>query len=173
MSFAALACFALAGILTLWLFMVWRGLSQDWLPAELKAARLAQIEEDLVVDEPFPVIGRPDRVYRLADGAHVPVELKNRTRHSIYETDIAEISLRAWLLRRNGKPTAEHGYVVINSRDTGTREATKVELRDDAFCERLIRRYIDIVEGRVVARKSRGPKCKSCGHFARCQTPPN
>ena len=169
MSFASLVCFALAAAIAVWVGMVWRGVSQDWLPEDLKAGRLVNVEEDLTTDEPYAVVGRPDQVYRLATGLHVPVELKNRDKHTVYETDIAEISLRAWLLRMNGKPTAEHGYMAINSRGTGKRVAMKVDLRDDAFCEALIQRHIALIQGQAVPRKSRGAKCKSCGHLARCQ----
>lgn len=170
MNLAALVCFTLAAGIAVWAAMVWRGVSQDWLPDELKEGRLVNVEEDLIADEPYGVVGRPDQVYRLAAGLHVPVELKNRDRHAVYETDIAEISLRGWLLRKNGKPTAGHGYMAINSRENGRRVAMKVALRDDTFCEALIERYIALVQGGAAPRKSRGAKCRSCGHAARCKT---
>ena len=168
MTLPALLCFLAAAGLAWWLYMAWPGLSQDWLPDDLKAGKLARVEEDLTADEPEPVIGRPDQVYRLATGLHVPVELKNRDSFAVYDTDIAEISLRAWLLRKNGMPTAGHGYVVINNRKTGKREAQSVELENDAFCEQLIHRYIDLVTGRAKARMAHQGKCKSCGHRSRC-----
>ena len=170
MSFASLLCFALAAGLALWVAMIWRGIAQDWLPDDLRAGRLVSVEEDLIVDGPYGVVGRPDQVYRLATGLHVPVELKNRDKHVVYETDLAEISLRAWLLRKNGKPTATHGYVAINSRVNGRRVAKRVDLRDDVFCESLIERYISLVHGGATPRKSRGAKCRTCGHASRCQT---
>jgi hypothetical protein len=111
MNLIAITFIALAAALAIWIFMVWRGMSQDWLPIELKTAKLVNVEEDLIVDEPFPVIGRPDQVYRLKNGLHVPLELKNRDQYRIYDTDVAEISLRAWLLRKNGKKTASYGYM--------------------------------------------------------------
>lgn len=42
----------------------------------------------------------------------------------------------------------------------------RVELRDDAFCEQLVTRYLDIIERRTKPRKSRGRKCNTCGHRA-------
>ena len=167
MTLLALFCFLAAAGLAWWLYMAWPGLSQDWLPDDLKAGKLVRVEEDLTADEPEPVIGRPDQVYRLATGLHVPVELKNRDSFAVYVTDIAEISLRAWLLRKNGMPTAGHGYVVINNRKTSKREAQSVELENDAFCERLIHRYIDLVTGRAKPRMAHQGKCKSCGHRSR------
>lgn len=163
-----LVCFVLAALLAAWVFMVWRGVSQDWLPEELKTGRLVAVEEDLTTDEPYPVIGRPDQVYALSNGLHVPIELKNRDGHAVYESDIAEISLRAWLLRRNGKTTAAYGYVILNNFESGKRVAVRVDLRTDDFCERLIARYIAISERGASPRRSRGNKCMSCGHRARC-----
>ena len=168
MTLPALLCFLAAAGLAWWLYMAWPGLSQDWLPEDLKAGKLVNVEEDLTTDEPYPVIGRPDQVYRLATGLHVPVELKNRDSYTVYDTDIAEVSLRAWLLRKNGRATAAHGYVAINNRKTGKREAQRVELGDDAFCEQLIRRYIEVTMGHATPRMAHRGKCKSCGHRSRC-----
>lgn len=169
MTILGLACFVIAAVLAVWLFMVWRGVSRDWLPSDLKAGKLVRIEENFVTDEPYPVVGRPDQVYRLADGLHAPVELKNRDTFKVHETDVAEISLRAWLMRRNGLATAQYGYLAINNRKSGKRQAIRVDLRDDAFCERLIQRYIDVTTGRATPRQAPIGKCKSCGHRSRCR----
>ena len=42
------------------------------------------------------------------------------------------------------------------------------KLRDDAYCEQLVARYIDLTERRAKARKSRGRKCDTCGHRSEC-----
>lgn len=168
MTPGALLCFFAAGALGWWLYMAWPGLSQDWLPDELKEGKLVNVEEDLTADDPYPVNGRPDQVYLLSSGLHTPVELKNRDSFTVYDTDIAEISLRAWLLRQNGRSTADYGYVVINNRKTGRREASRVDLGDDAFCHQLIERFIDLTTGRAIPRMAHKGKCKSCGHRSRC-----
>lgn len=162
--------FAMALVLAGWTFMVWRGFTQNWLPPELAAGQVAQVERNLFINAPFPVVGRPDQVYRLPDGLHVPLENKNRDAPRVYETDIAQLSLQAWLLRLNGLETAPFGFVAINSRKTRERRAVRVELRDDAYCEQLVARYIDITERRTKARKSRGRKCNTCGHRLVCLT---
>lgn len=156
----------LVGAIFIWL--VWRGFAQNWRPEELKRGKVVLVEEDLFVDGPFPLAGRPDQVYRLANGLHVPVDNKNRNVHRVYQTDMAELSLQAWLLRRHGMPTAPYGYVAANNRKTGERKALKVQLGDDQYCERLFRRYLELIEGRTEARRSVGPKCNSCGHRRRC-----
>lgn len=149
-------------------FMVWRGFTQNWRPEDLKAGKVVLVEQNLFANAPYPLVGRPDQVYRRTNGLHVPVENKNRDFHRVYETDVAELSLQAWLLRLNGMPTASYGYVAVNSRKTGERKAFKVELGGDAYCERLVRRYLDLIEGRAAARPSRGRKCDTCGHRRAC-----
>lgn len=149
-------------------FLVWRGFAQDWLPKELKAGRVVLVEKNLTAKEPYPVVGRPDQVYVLGNGLHVLVENKNRDRYRVYDTDIAQLSLQAWLLRRNGMPTAPYGFVAINNRRTGRRKTLRVDLGDDAYCERLISRYMAIIEGRAQPRRSPGPKCNTCGHRSEC-----
>ena len=160
--------FGLAIAVAVWMLIVWRGFTQDWLPDELKTARVALVEKNLRIDGPFPVVGRPDRVYRLATGEHIPVENKNRDLDRVFETDLAQLSLQAWLLRHKGFKTAGHGYVAINNRRTRQRTAHRVELLDDSACVRIINRYLDVTEGRAQPRKSRGKKCNSCGHRIAC-----
>lgn len=168
MTFFSFLFFVLALAVAVWTALVWRGFTQTWMPEELKGAKLVLVEKNLWTDATFPVVGRPDRVYRLATGDHVPLENKNRDGHAVYETDIAQLSLQAWLLRQTGKATAAFGYVVINSRRTGQRKSIRVDLYGDTACEQIIQRYFDITEGRTVPRKSRGGKCKSCGHRQHC-----
>lgn len=156
--------------LAFWLYRFWRGLVPKWLPAELEGAKLVQVEQDLYAKAPFKVAGRPDRVYRTRDGLHVPVEYKNRDRFAVYEADIAQLSLQSWLLRQNGHRTAAFGYAVVNDRNTGEHKALRVDLKDDVFCERLIARYVDVIQRRVQARKSRGRKCNTCGHRTPCES---
>ncbi len=168
MTWISLICWMLVLCLLMWLIVVWRGMSQDWLPLELKDARLVYVEHNFFVDAPFPVVGRPDQVYRLPDGRHVPLENKNRNSYRVYDGDIAQLSLQAWLLRELGKPTADFGYVVINHRRTGKRQAVRVSLWSDAACEKLIERYLTLIDKHAKPHKSLGPKCKSCGHRGVC-----
>lgn len=176
----AFGLFGLAVAAAVWTALVWRGFTQVWLPEELKHAKVAMVEKNLRIDAPLPVVGRsgkrlrlpvvgrPDRVYRLESGLHVPVENKNRDGHWIYDTDIAQLSLQAWLLRQKGMETASFGFVAINSRRSGRRQALRVELLGDGECLRIIQRYLDVIEGRAVPTKSRGGKCNTCGHRSIC-----
>lgn len=167
----SLSIYVLLGVaiaLVAWIFLVWRGVTQDWLPPDLAAGRVVLVEKNLYTNSPYCLAGRPDQVYRLQDGSHVPVELKNHTAARVYDTDVAQLSLQAWMLRRNGMKTAPHGYVALQTPQARARRAIRVQLHDDAFCESLIARYLAIIEGRRAPQKSRGPKCKTCGHFSIC-----
>lgn len=167
-SLTSFVLWSLALALAVWIFMVWRGFTQAWLPDELKNSKIAMIERDLKTDFPYRVVGRPDQVYRLPDGQLVPVENKNRDVVRVYDTDVAQLSLQAWLMRRNGLPTAPFGFVAVNNRKTRRRQAIRVSLKQDEECEALIASHIELIEGRTKPKKSRGGKCKSCGHRAAC-----
>jgi CRISPR-associated exonuclease Cas4 len=141
---------------------------EGWLPAELRQGEMVGVEKSLMATTPFLVTGRPDRVYRLASGAHTPLDFKNRDTTRLFESDRAQLSLQAWLLRRNSKPTAPHGYLVVRLRKTGKTSALKVDLGDDAYCERLIRRYLALREGSVKPVKAKDARCNTCGHKGDC-----
>lgn len=167
--------YALVLLVIVLLWLAWRyrpvGSRNDgWEPLELKTARLLHIEEDMsaVTDDGTTVYGRPDRVYRTPDGLHIPVEYKTRRRASIYPSDVAQLSLHAWLLNKNGHPAAGHGYVVIQT--PGGRSAHPVRLYQAYECERMISRYNAVAAGTRPARANRGRRCDKCGHKDRCWT---
>lgn len=148
----------------LWLALRSRRITEDWLPPELAAARLALIEKDLFCERPFRLAGRPDRVYVHQSGIMTPLEFKNRERFVTYQTDVAELSLQAWLLRRKGKRTSAYGYVTVRQRSTGIHRCLRVSLMSDKACEALIRRYQDVCSGRVEPQPCPPRRCGSCRH---------
>ena len=152
----------IAGVV--WLALRSRRIAENWLPPELAAARLALIEKDLFCERPFRLAGRPDRVYVHQSGIMTPLEFKNRERFVTYQTDVAELSLQAWLLRRKGKRTSAHGYVTVRQRSTGIHRCLRVSLMSDEACEALIRRYQDVSSGRVQPQPCPPRRCGSCRH---------
>ena len=166
-----LLVFGLAALMAgAWTYLVWRGFSQDWLPPELETASVVMVEKQMACEAPYPVVGRFDQVYKTGDGLHVPVEGKNRDTHRVFQTDVAQLSLQAWLLRRNGYMTAPYGFVAVNSRVSGGRKAIKVDLLGELECEKMVTRFLAVRYGKTRPIKSLGPKCRSCGHKARCQS---
>lgn len=141
---------------------------KSWLPEELRRAEAVWVEKRLTVEAPFWVVGRLDRVYRLAGGTHTPLEFKNRNTTRLFESDRAQLSLQAWLLRKSGKPTTEHGWLVVQERKSKQKRALKVDLGDDAYCERLIRRYLAVRDGQLQPVKADDARCNACAHKAIC-----
>lgn len=158
---------------------------KDWLPHELKTAKVLAVEQDAVVDvpsrswgergawgviasRPIRLSGRFDQAYVLETGEVVPVEYKNRNGHTVYDTDVAQLSLQAWQLRQQGRRTAPFGFVVTRNRFNGKRKAHKVVPFDDDKCVGLIQRYLDVYSGQVKPHRKVGRKCDSCGHKERC-----
>lgn len=142
----------------------WRSREGAWLPQELKGGRLVMVEEDLFLEYPYKIACRADRVYANGYGLLVPVEFKNRDGFRAFITDIAQLSLQAWVLRQKGWPTAEYGYVVIRQRGSARHTAVRVELFGNNYCEALIERHFALKRGLVTARKITGSRCLSCGH---------
>lgn len=145
------------------------GMFESWRPAQLRGARLVMVERDLFAGSgDLALAGRPDRVYRTRDKLYVPVEYKTRKGFRLYATDVAQLSLQAWQLRRTGKSTGPTGYVVVSETGSGKRRALAVQLGDDAYCEALMRRYHALRRDKESARRNTGPKCASCAHRSRC-----
>ena len=159
-----LVCGTILSIVLCWIALRVFSRQEAWLPNELKMARLRFVERDIFVDKPYALAGRPDRVYALPNGLLTPLEFKNRNRFVTYETDIAELSLQAWMLRRCGHATSSHGYVTIRQRDTAEHRCLRVSLLDDAQCLALIQRYRAIISGQVEPRTCPPNRCRSCRH---------
>jgi CRISPR/Cas system-associated exonuclease Cas4 (RecB family) len=111
--------------------------------------------------------GRPDQVYRFESGQYVVVEFKTRTHFEVYETDRAQLSLYAYVLRLNGYSTAEYGYVVIHNRKTGERVTQKSALHDDVWAVQTLERYVELQRGSEPTFNI-APKCNHCSHQVRC-----
>lgn len=141
----------------------------DWQPHELMTAELMHIEQDLAgtLSTGHHLYGRPDRVYKTKSGQHIPVEYKTRMRQTVYPSDVAQLSLQAWLLGKNGYKPAQHGYVVVDT--PKGREAHPVRLLGPEKSESLVARYLDILDGKTTPRATPGRKCESCGHASRCR----
>jgi hypothetical protein len=169
MIFLGWLCFGLAAVGILWLLTVWNGCRQAWLPPELAGAKLVMVETNLRVRAPYPVSGRPDRIYQLPDGLCVPLEEKNRDKAEYFPSDVAQLSLQAWLLRQKGIPTATFGYVMVQLRRSGERKCLCVSLWSDARCEKAIALYIDLIAGRRKPMKNVGRRCNTCGHRPVCE----
>lgn len=146
----------------------------EWLPPELHYSQIVAVERDMNCRIELAgygrvrVNGRPDQVYRLPNGLCVPLELKNRNSPQVHKTDADQLSLQAWMLRRNGYETANFGVVVFRSWQTGKRRSLIVPLAGDLYCVSLIDRYLGLTNGAVAPVKANDRRCDSCGHAEKC-----
>jgi hypothetical protein len=103
------------------LLAVWRRQQRDrWLPPELRGATCVFVETELTTTfEGKEFVGRLDRVYEMSDASFIPLEFKTRKNFKVYDTDIAELSLQAWLLRKTGRAARYEGFVVVQHNTTG------------------------------------------------------
>lgn len=170
-----LVLIVLVAIFVLW---VWFGSQRikhrenAWLTQELKKATLVMVEQDWVIDTPYPLVGRFDRVYEFNvsdDKILMPVDFKTRGKDVVYDTDIAEVSLQAWMLRKSGHTTSTHGYIVVKNITSGKMTPLRFQLKSDNECEEIIQNYLNLINKRTAARRTFKQKCTGCTHKTRCK----
>jgi CRISPR-associated exonuclease Cas4 len=149
-----------------------------WLPAELYHAQVVAVESDMNAVMSLPgygrvrLFGRPDQVYRLPNGLHVPLEYKTRDRAVARSTDSDQLALQAWMLRQNDRATAPFGFVVCQRNGSGQRTPIIVPLAGDEYAQYLVARYLDVRTGKVTPGRAEDRRCESCGHHqATCNQP--
>ena len=143
---------------------------RDWLPAELRAARLVYAER-LFRSSGSPVVSaKVDRAYRDHAGVLVLVELKTRSIDKAYMSDVIELSAQRYaLMAQTCEPVATHGYVLVERAGTSSRHCIRVPLLGSPRVEQLAQLHADLIEGRV---ESRGPwstgVCAECAFRSAC-----
>lgn len=166
---------ALVAIFVLWVWFGSRRIKRRenaWLTPELKKATLVMVEQEWVVDAPYPLVGRFDRVYEFnfPDGkALMPVDFKTRAKDVVYDTDIAEVSLQAWMLRQSGYSTSTHGYIAVKNMTTGNVTPLRFQLKSDVECEAIIQNYLNLINNRTTPQRTFKQKCTGCTHKTRCK----
>lgn len=113
--------------------------------------------------------GKPDMVWSTKEGLLVPVEFRSRHCQEIRQSDIDQLSLAAWVLRQNGHRTAEFGVLVFDKRSLFGRSSRPVYLRSNEACEALVRRYLEIIDGKRPASRANNRRCRSCAHLHECK----
>lgn len=145
------------------------GRNAQWLPADLRAARLAYSERMFRCTTPVPIVARIDRAYRASDSELILVEFKCRAEHRIHDADVVEMSVQRYVLERAGHFVSRRGYVVIARPDGGGCRALPVELEDSQSVERRAIRLQALRQVTVAPNGSPHPVvCRGCGHAEAC-----
>ena len=89
---------------------LWR--DKECMPRELHTASIFMNEEPISCLKPIPIHGQVDQVFHTSRGKLIPLDTKTRAHHSIYESDIVQLSTYAVALRQMfpGMPVP-HGYI--------------------------------------------------------------
>lgn len=143
----------------------------EWLPTEMRRGHLLLAEPRAMrIDTPVKAAAKVDRAYRVDRGV-IPVELKTRRQHRVYDADIIELSVQRLVLEGNGVGNVpDTAYVLTAHPDNGSRRLHTVRLIPRDHTAALVRRYQTIRGGREPGQKTDDPRrCMHCGHLLRCR----
>jgi hypothetical protein len=122
----------------------------SWMPEDLAGAKV-------LLSEPRPLrahagdvqlVAKPDRAYMKANGWVQLVELKDRSRHVVYDDDVIELSAQRVAVEGALSVNVEsEGIVVTQMRGTGSRRVHRVPLLLPSQVQALAHRYLEIVRG--------------------------
>lgn len=83
-------------------------------PGELADAELVYMEALFRISNPFPLVAKVDRVYRLPGGSLVLVELKTRRQNRPYLSDIVQLSAQRLAIEaQTGAVVENYAFVAI------------------------------------------------------------
>lgn len=143
---------------------------QDWMPAELRGARLAYAEQQFRSTGPMAVSAKVDRVYRNQAGVMTLVELKTRKADKIYLSDIIELSAQRHALHsQTGGQVSEHAYVVVQRVGPTRQKVHRVKLLADEQISLIVTRR----ERLLIQAETPGPPrsaalCEQCIYLSEC-----
>lgn len=139
-------------------------------PAELLTATAIRIDGTIRMKRPFALHGRPDHVYRLADGRIVVRE--DKLGRASLNAAIIQTSVYASILRNHPHPAlkgasiADHGWVRIGNPERGRVEFVRIRLLTDAELARLVHLYHALGSGYNPSTTRSQRTCeRRCPHF--------
>jgi CRISPR-associated exonuclease Cas4 len=157
----------------LWAVVPWRvgAGDADWLPAELRKARLVFSEQTFVTARPFLLGAIVDRVYRRPDGVLVLLEFKRRDQLAAYQSDIVELSAQKLALTgATRERVAEHAYVAIADETGIPARAVRVGLLSLDQVAKSRERYLALLRDEVnPAKTNRLALCARCAYLSACK----
>jgi len=143
------------------------------LPPELRSACLVYSECLFQSTGSVSISARVDRVYRSAAGVLVLVELKTRTAHRAYRSDVIELSAqRVALMAQMGESVADHAYVLTERPDGLRTGCHRVRLMEPVDLNALVARREKLLAGEVEPQPTCAPgMCQKCAFVRPCDPP--
>lgn len=81
------------------------------LPKILEDATVLMNEKEIRTEQPFPVFGKVDQVFRLKDSSLVILDTKYRQHQNVFASDVAQLSVYALILAQRGYKVRDFGYI--------------------------------------------------------------
>ena len=139
-----------------------------WLPVEVSRARLVFAERLFVARNPA-LVARVDRAYEV-DGEMRLVELKTRSRHRVYASDVIELSAQRTALEAATRRRVSRVGYVLTQTPFGERLVHRVILLSSATVTQLIARRAQLLDGIVKPRCTPNARlCASCPYRTECE----
>ena len=147
-----------------------RSKAQDWMPAELRGARLAYAEQVFRSTGPVVVSAKVDRAYRDQVGVVTLMELKTRKADRVYLSDVIELSAQRHALHsQTGEQVSEHGYVVVQRVGPTRQKAHRVKLLDgEQFSLFVTRRERLLMQAETPEPARSASLCEHCVYLSLC-----
>ena len=147
-----------------------RSKAQDWMPAELRGARLAYAEQVFRSTGPVVVSAKVDRAYRDQAGVVTLMELKTRKADRVYLSDVIELSAQRHALHsQTGEQVSEHGYVVVQRIGATRKRVHRVKLLVDEQVFLIVtRRERLLMQAATPGPPRSAALCKHCTYFSEC-----
>jgi hypothetical protein len=142
----------------------------DWLPQEMKAAKLKFAEQTFKVWRPFGLIARVDRAYLLGDEMRL-LEFKTRKYMRVYRSYVIELSAQRMAIEENaGGKVSDIGYVLIQDPTGRNRSVKVVRLLQRTDLISIRKRRDGILAGTLAPRYADSDGlCRNCGFREECR----
>ena len=130
-------------------------IEKENLPYELIDAKLFMSEEPVATENPVPLHGKVDQVFELIDGSLLVTDTKSRARHTVYKSDVIQLSVyRTILSNKTNRRVNSYGYVrtVVTSGGEESVRYNKVDLHTDQEIVELWERYKNLKSGAIESR---------------------
>jgi hypothetical protein len=169
----------LLAVAAVFLMVAWRlsrtgTLKRTWRPRELARAKLVYLEQLFRTSTPASFVAKVDQVYRRPNGRLILVELKTRSRHRTYLSDIIELSVQKVALEgATGEVVEPYAFVHVVAPDhSASSPYHRVALLEASQVVALERRREAILAGRLSANYAKSLRaCRDCVFRAGCDRP--
>lgn len=147
-----------------------RRAEDNWLPLELRQARLAFAEKTFWANGPIPIVARIDRGYCIGSVIYL-AEFKTRAVLQAYRSDVIELSAQKVAVEYStGYTVSDVAYVFIQDLSGGKRRMEKVRLLGRREVMALASRREQILNRSAAPRYAENAAlCRKCAYRKECQ----